>query len=228
MNIYGKEICHYHPTSIKLKRIIRATHSIQPFSYTEILLFFSSDENKIIVQENVAHALLSLLNLRDIAIAIGGVIPGHNYNVISDLYHLCLNKKLPSPYYTFLYITKNTDDSIYPVIGKILHFRASSVSNNPVFAQVGASLKLFKIVLNAIATKQLSNNPSTSNEINTKLKNASNTAGPSSEPCETPSNLSKKDIDQNPLKNVLKAPQVSWKNKGKSMILKKCPRCGFS
>ena len=172
-------------------------------------IFFNSDENKIIVQENVTHALLSLLNQRDIAIAIGRATPAHNYNVISDLYHLCINKKLPSKDYTFLYITKNTDDSTYLVIGKILHFRASSISNNPLYAQIGAALKLFKNVLNAIITNQLSNNPSTSNEINTKPKNTLNIAGPSSEPCEIPLNLLKKYIDQNPLKNALKAPQVS-------------------
>ena len=191
-------------------------------------IFFNSDENKIIVQENVAHALLSLLNQRDIAIAIGGATPAHNYNVVSDLYYLCVNKKLPSPHYTFLYITKDTDDFTYLFIGKILHFRASSISNNPLYAQVGAVLKLFKNILNAVIMNQLSNNPFTSNEINTKLKDTLNIAGPSSEPCEIPLNLSKKDIDQSPLKNLLKASQVSWKNRGKSMILKKCPRCGFS
>ena len=83
-------------------------------------------------------------------------------------------------------------------------------------------------VLNAIITNQLPNNPSTSNEINTQPKNTLNIAGPSSEPCEIPLNLSKKDIDQNPLENLLKALQVSWKNQGKSIIIKKCPRCDFS
>ena len=80
----------------------------------------------------MAHALLSLLNQRDIAIAIGGAISAHNFNIILDLHHLCLHKKLPSPHYTFLYKTKKRrNDSTYPVIGKILHFRASSISNNP-------------------------------------------------------------------------------------------------
>ena len=200
-----------------IKHFRKDTALLRPAHMTAV--FFSL----YVVQENVAHALLSLLNQRDIAIAIGRAIPAHNFNIISDLHHLYLHKKLPS-HYTFLYIIKNTDDSTYLVIGKILHFRASSISNNPLFAQIGAALKLFKNVLNAITTNQLSNNPSTSNEINTKPENALNIAGSLSDPCEIPLNLSKKDIDQ----NSLKAPQVSWKNKGKNIILKKCPRCGFS
>ena len=52
--------------------------------------------------------------------------------------------------------------------------------------------------------------------------------GSSSESRETPLTLSKKDVDQGPLTNILNAPQDSRQNKIKNEIFNKCTRCSFS